>query len=207
MPRVLDVIGAAVLAVLALPVMLVVAVVIWGSDGRPILFVHDRVGRKEQPFQLVKFRTMTEPTHSAGQLSPDDERVTRVGRTLRTLSLDELPELWNVLVGDMALVGPRPLPTRYLARYHESERRRHEVRPGLTGWAQVNGRNALGWDDRFALDVWYVDHRSFVLDLRILVRTVGVVLGGRGIGGNGVMTMTELRPHLTEDLGSISKAP
>lgn len=198
MPRVLDVIGAAVLAVVALPVLVVVAIVLWIKQGRPILFVHERAGRHGQPFRLVKFRTMTEATDANGQVRPDAERVTTVGRVLRRLSLDELPELWNVLVGDMALVGPRPLPIRYLPRYRETELRRHHVRPGLTGWAQINGRNALEWDDRLALDVWYVDHRSFTLDMRILARTVGVVVGGSGVGGNGVVTMSELRPETSE---------
>ena len=171
-----------------------IAVVLRVSQGRPVLFFQDRVGKDERSFSLVKFRTMSDARGPDGELLPDDDRITGVGRVLRRLSLDELPELWNVLVGDMALVGPRPLPTRYLSRYRPSERRRHEVRPGLTGWAQIHGRNELGWDDRLAMDVWYVDHRSPGLDAQILVRTVGLVLKGTGVGGQGTMTMPELRP-------------
>jgi lipopolysaccharide/colanic/teichoic acid biosynthesis glycosyltransferase len=144
---------------------------------------------------LIKFRTMTDARGPDGALLPDEERLTPLGRWLRSTSLDELPELWNVLRGDMSLVGPRPLPVTYLERYTPTEARRHEVRPGLTGWAQVNGRNGVNWDERLAMDVWYVDNRSPLLDLRILLRTVAVVLRRKGISGEGTATMRELRPR------------
>jgi sugar transferase EpsL len=176
-----------------------IAVLVRLTQGPPVLFFQDRVGKGERTFSLVKFRTMSDARGSEGELLPDDARITPIGRVLRRLSLDELPELWNVLIGDMSLVGPRPLPTRYLSRYSPSERRRHEVRPGLTGWAQIHGRNELGWDDRLEMDVWYVDHRSPALDAKILMRTVGLVLRGTGVGGQGTMTMPELRPP-TADL-------
>lgn len=192
--RLIDTVVAALGLALGSVPLFVVAVVLRLTQGSPVLFFQDRIGKGERPFPLVKFRTMSDARGSDGELLPDDDRITSVGRLLRRLSLDELPELWNVLTGDMALVGPRPLPTRYLPRYTPLERRRHEVRPGLTGWAQIHGRNELGWDDRLAMDVWYVDHRSPTLDARILLRTVSLVLRGTGVGGQGTMTMPELRP-------------
>ena len=155
--------------------------------GRPIFFVQERPGRDERPFHLIKFRTMRE-----GQ-GTDVERMTGLGRFLRRMSLDELPELINVLKGDMSLVGPRPLLMRYLPRYTPEERRRHTVRPGLTGWAQVNGRNAISWEQKFAYDLWYVDHWSLWLDFRILVRTAWLVLTGQGLNASEEQTMPELR--------------
>jgi sugar transferase EpsL len=175
-------------------VLAAIAIVLRLSQGPPVLFFQERVGKDDCSFSLVKFRTMSDARGPDGEFLPDDERITTVGRVLRRLSLDELPELWNVLVGDMSLVGPRPLPTRYLSRYSPSERRRHTVRPGLTGWAQIHGRNQLGWDDRLAMDVWYVDHRTPALDVRILLKTVGLVLRGTGVSGHGTMTMPEFRP-------------
>jgi lipopolysaccharide/colanic/teichoic acid biosynthesis glycosyltransferase len=139
---------------------------------------------------------MTDAVDAGGALRPDAERLTSLGRWLRSTSIDELPQLWNVLRGEMSLVGPRPLPTAYLARYRPDERRRHDLRPGITGWAQINGRNLLSWDERLALDVWYVDHRNLALDARILIRTLGEVLGRRGISAPGAATMGELRPEL-----------
>jgi len=139
---------------------------------------------------MVKFRTMTDARNAQGELLPDAERLTTVGRALRASSLDELPELWNVLCGDMSLVGPRPLLPEYLPLYNQHQARRHEVRPGITGWAQVNGRNALSWEDRFDLDVWYVDHRSFALDLRILALTLRKVLLREGISAPGEATVS-----------------
>ena len=153
--------------------------------GRPVFFRQPRPGLHGRPFALVKFRTMRAGTGS------DAERLTRFGRFLRTTSLDELPELWNVLRGDMSLVGPRPLLMQYLERYTPEQARRHEMKPGITGWAQVNGRNALTWDERFALDVWYVDHWSLALDLRILARTLGAILRRKGITAPGSATMPE----------------
>jgi sugar transferase EpsL len=168
------------LALLGLP-MLVIALIVRLCLGSPVLFVQERPGRQGVPFRLVKFRTMREAYDAAGRPLPNEQRLTRLGRLLRRTSLDELPELWNVLRGDMSLVGPRPLLMRYLPLYTPRQARRHEVRPGLTGWAQINGRNCIGWEEKFELDVWYVDHRSFRLDLRILAVTVIKVLKREGI--------------------------
>ena len=185
--RLLDIGGAAAGLLLAAVPMVVVAAIVLVTMGRPVLFRQARPGRGGRPFTLVKFRTMR------GGDGPDEQRVTRVGRFLRRTSLDELPELWNVLRGDMSLVGPRPLLVEYLERYTPREARRHEVRPGLTGLAQVAGRNATTWEERLELDVQYVETRSLGLDLRILARTVLVVLRGEGISADGHATMPELR--------------
>jgi lipopolysaccharide/colanic/teichoic acid biosynthesis glycosyltransferase len=166
---------------LTVPLAGLVAALVRVLLGGPVLFAQDRPGLDGRIFRLVKFRTMTEARDWAGKLLPDEERLTRFGRFLRSTSLDELPELWNVLKGEMSLVGPRPLLVEYLPLYSDEQKRRHDVRPGLTGWAQVNGRNALSWDEKFALDVWYVDNRSFLLDLRILWMTLGRVLRREGI--------------------------
>jgi lipopolysaccharide/colanic/teichoic acid biosynthesis glycosyltransferase len=183
----LDRLGAALGLVSSLPLLVLVAAAVLVTLGRPILLRQRRLGRGGRPFELVKFRTMREGPGS------DRERLGRFGRFLRSTSLDELPELWNVLRGEMSLVGPRPLLPQYLDRYTLEQARRHEVKPGLTGWAQINGRNALSWDERFALDVWYVDHRSLVLDLRILARTLPAVVLRRGISAPGSSTMPEFR--------------
>jgi lipopolysaccharide/colanic/teichoic acid biosynthesis glycosyltransferase len=189
--RALD-IGVAVVALVVLaPVLLIVAGLVAMRMGRPVLFLQERPGAHGRPFHLVKFRPMTDARHADGRLRPDAERLTRVGRFLRTTSLDELPELLNVLRGDMSLVGPRPLLTRYLERYSPQQARRHEVKPGLTGWAQVNGRNTVDWQSRFRLDVWYVDNLSLWLDVRILARTFHSVIRGHGINEPGRATMTE----------------
>jgi lipopolysaccharide/colanic/teichoic acid biosynthesis glycosyltransferase len=161
--------------------------------GKPVIYRSTRPGLHGRLFTLYKFRTMTDEVDDDGELLPDGLRLTRFGTILRSLSLDELPELVNVIQGDMSLVGPRPLLPEYLARYSAEEARRHEVRPGITGLAQVSGRNALDWEERLRLDVWYVDHRSFVLDLRILVRTIASVLARAGISAEGHATMPELR--------------
>lgn len=174
--RLLDVGGAAAGLVALAPLLGAVAAAIWIREGRPVLFRHVRPGRGGQPFELLKFRTMRPLRPGEPPYRSDADRVTRLGRLLRETSLDELPELWNVLVGEMSLVGPRPLLTEYLPLYTPEQRRRHDVRPGITGWAQVNGRHALRFQERLALDVWYVDHWSPLLDLRILVRTVVQVL-------------------------------
>jgi sugar transferase EpsL len=192
--RALDVVLAGAGLVLLSPVLAVVAILVRFRLGSPVTFRQERAGLGGRPFILCKFRTMTDARDATGALLPDAERLPPFGTALRALSLDELPELWNVLRGDMSLVGPRPLPTAYLPRYTAEERRRHEVRPGLTGWAQINGRNALAWDDRLAMDVWYVDHRSLWLDLRILARTVQKVVSRSGIAAEGEATMGELRP-------------
>ena len=184
--------GAALLVVCA-PILAVLAALVRRRLGGPVLFTQERLGQGEMPFRLRKFRTMTDDRDAAtGALRPDDERLTPFGRRLRATSLDELPELWNVVAGDMAFVGPRPLPVAYRDRFTSEEHRRHEVRPGITGWAQVHGRNRVDWDERLALDVWYVDHRSLRLDLRILGRTVGAVLRRDGIAGSGTATMADL---------------
>ena len=193
---VLDVAVLPVAVVAALPVAAVVAVAVRLRLGRPVLFHQQRAGLGGVPFTVHKFRTMTDAVGADGRPLPDEQRLNRFGRFLRSTSLDELPELWNVLRGEMALVGPRPLPVHYLPRYTAVEGRRHEVRPGITGWAQVNGRNSTTWEERLALDVWYVDHRSLRLDLRILARTVGAVLARRGVSAEGHATMEELRPEL-----------
>jgi sugar transferase EpsL len=182
------VVGMVVLA----PVVAVIDVLIRRRLGSPVYFFQRRIGRHGREFNIVKFRTMSDERDASGDLLPDADRLTSFGRALRATSLDELPELWNVVKGDMSLVGPRPLPTKYLPRYATEELRRHEVRPGITGWAQVNGRNELDWDDRLAADVWYVDHRGFMTDLIVLARTVKVVFAREGISGEGVETMGEL---------------
>jgi sugar transferase EpsL len=189
MNRTADVTLAIAAGVLSLPLVVVLAVLVRWRLGAPVLFRQDRPGLDGTPFTLYKFRTMREANHAAGCPLPDSSRLTRLGRFLRSTSLDELPELWNVIRGDMSLVGPRPLLTEYLPIYDERQRRRHEVRPGLTGWAQVNGRNAVSWDERLEMDVWYVDNRSWRLDARILVMTVGAVLRRQGISAPGEATM------------------
>ena len=187
--RTLDVVVAAVGLVLLAPVFAVVAAAVRVRLGSPVLFVQERPGRGGVPFRLLKFRTMTDRRGPDGALLPDAERLTRLGRTLRRASLDELPELVNVLRGDMSLVGPRPLLTSYLDRYTPEQARRHEVLPGITGWAQVNGRNDTTWEERFAHDRYYVEHRSFALDLRILGRTFSQVFRGAGVTQAGEATM------------------
>lgn len=176
------------LLALALPLLLLWALV-RRKLGSPVLFRQVRPGLHGRPFMMVKFRTMTDERGANGELLPDAQRLTAFGRFLRASSLDELPELWNVLRGEMSLVGPRPLLMEYLPLYSPEQARRHEVRPGITGWAQVNGRNALSWDERFKLDVWYVDHRSLWLDLRILWLTVRKVIVREGISAQGEATM------------------
>ena len=180
-------IGLVVLA----PVFSGIATLVWVTMGRPILFRRLRPGLRGKSFTIFKFRTMKNP--SPAEMSPDQDgkRLTTLGKILRATSLDELPELWNVLRGEMSLVGPRPLLMDYLARYTNQQARRMEVRPGITGWAQVNGRNALSWDEKFKLDVWYVDHQSFWLDCKILWMTIIQVLARKGISAEGCATMPE----------------
>jgi len=189
--RLVDVVGAGVALVAAAPVLATVGVAVRASMGSPVLFRQQRPGLHGRPFTIYKFRTMRDATGPDGRPRPDAERLTAVGRFLRATSLDELPELWNVLRGQMSLVGPRPLLVQYLPRYSAEQARRHDVKPGLTGWAQVNGRNAPSWDEKLAKDVWYVDHWSNLLDLRILVRTVAAVLDRRGIRHGAEATMPE----------------
>ncbi|MGB1557618.1 MAG: sugar transferase [Oceanococcaceae bacterium] len=189
MKRLLDILAASSGLLLLSPVLLLLAVCVRSRIGRPVLFRQRRPGLGGRAFEMVKFRTMTEARDDQGELLPDAERLPAFGRFLRSTSLDELPELWNVLRGDMSLVGPRPLLMEYLPLYSAEQARRHEVRPGITGWAQVNGRNALSWEEKFELDVWYVDHRSLWLDLRILWLTLSKVLRREGISAAGEVTM------------------
>jgi len=189
--RLLDVIVSGTALVAAAPILVGAGAAIRTSMGAPVLFRQERPGLHGKPFVLVKFRTMTDGRDSAGRPLPDAARLTSVGRFLRASSIDELPQLWNVLRGDMSLVGPRPLLMRYLTRYSPEQARRHEVLPGITGWAQIHGRNEVSWERKFALDVWYVDHWSLALDAKILALTVGRVLQRRGISGGGEATMAE----------------
>jgi lipopolysaccharide/colanic/teichoic acid biosynthesis glycosyltransferase len=189
--RAFDLMAALLLLSLILPVLLIVALAIWIGLGSPILFRQSRPGRHGKMFPVYKFRTMMDLRHDNGSHLPDAQRLVGVGKWVRSFSLDELPQLLNVLKGDMSLVGPRPLLIEYLDRYTPEQARRHEVRPGITGWAQVNGRNALSWEKKFALDVWYVDHRTFWLDLRILWMTVARVIRRDGISAAGEATMSE----------------
>lgn len=189
MKRGIDLLLVVLAAPVWVPVGAVVALLVRLRLGSPVLFVQRRPGRHGRLFMLVKFRTMTDARGPDGQPLPDAERLTTFGRWVRATSLDELPELWNVLTGDMSLVGPRPLREEYLPLYSPEQARRHEVRPGITGWAQVNGRNAISWEEKFALDTWYVDRRSLWLDLRILGRTLGQVVRRAGISHDSHDTM------------------
>ncbi|REJ13331.1 MAG: sugar transferase [Paenibacillaceae bacterium] len=189
MKRGFDLAAAAVLLIVLSPVMAVAALLVRIKLGRPVLFRQVRPGLHEKPFVLYKFRTMADLRDESGNLLPDAERLTPFGRKLRTLSLDELPQLFNVLKGDLSLVGPRPLLMEYLPLYTDEQRQRHLVRPGITGWAQVNGRNAVSWEERFAMDVWYVHNRSMLLDLKILLLTFLRLLKPVGIHQPGRATM------------------
>jgi len=187
--RALDVVVALAGLVLVSPVLVATAAGVALSMGRPVLFRQERPGRSGRLFSIVKFRTMSDARGGDGALLPDVQRLGRFGRFLRAASLDELPELWNVLTGDMSLVGPRPLLVEYLPLYSDRQARRHDVRPGITGWAQVNGRNALTWEKKFEMDVWYVENLSFGLDLRILWKTLVAVVRRDGISAAGEATM------------------
>lgn len=189
--RTVDVLGSAAGLLLLSPFLLGSAIAVAISMGRPLLFRQKRPGLDGLPFDMIKFRTMADHRDEAGRLLGDERRITRVGALLRATSLDELPELWNVLKGEMSLVGPRPLLMRYLDRYTPDQMRRHEVKPGVTGWAQVNGRNAISWEEKFALDIWYVDNRSFLLDFRIIGLTILRVVRREGINAGDVGTMPE----------------
>ncbi|WP_144775930.1 sugar transferase [Marinobacter maritimus] len=191
MKRLFDFISALFGLMVLLPVIVVVAIMIHCKLGSPVFFRQIRPGKDGKPFRMVKFRTMRDAVDAQGNTLPDSERMTPFGQFLRSSSLDELPGLWNVLKGEMSLVGPRPLLMEYLPLYSKEQYRRHDVRPGVTGWAQVNGRNAISWEDKFKLDVWYVDHCSFWLDLKILFLTVKKVLVRDGINGKGEVTMSK----------------
>jgi sugar transferase EpsL len=187
--RAFDILVSASLLILLAPVMAILAILVAVQMGRPILFRQERPGMHGSPFTMIKFRTMRNSVDANSMALSDAERLTRFGRFLRATSLDELPELFNVLKGNMSLVGPRPLLMEYLPLYSPEQARRHEVRPGITGWAQVNGRNALSWEQKFKYDIDYVDNRSLALDVKILIRTLIVIVTARGINGNGTMTM------------------
>ena len=189
--RLLDIIISLAALVLLSPVLIVVAVLVRAKLGSPVIFHQERPGYHEKIFKLCKFRSMTDARGADGELLPDEVRLTRFGRTLRATSLDELPELWNILKGDMSLIGPRPLLVQYLPRYNAFQKHRHDVRPGLTGWAQVNGRNAIDWDTKFRYDVEYVNRISFLFDVKILLMTFGKVFGRSGISSGTHATMEE----------------
>lgn len=189
--RVFDFLVALLMLLLLSPLITLIALLVAIKLGRPVLFTQIRPGKEGRPFRMVKFRSMKGGVGADGKLLPDAERMTPFGRVLRSSSLDELPELWNVLKGEMSLVGPRPLLMEYLPLYSPEQARRHEVCPGITGWAQINGRNSLSWEERFRLDVWYVDNRSFALDLRILIMTISRVLKRSGISEPGQETMSK----------------
>ncbi len=191
MKRLQDIVLASFGLILLAPIIAFVAVCIRRKLGSPVIFSQVRPGLHGKPFKMVKFRTMLNAFDADGNPLPDSQRMTRFGSFLRSTSLDELPELWNVLKGDMSLVGPRPLLMEYLPLYSQEQYRRHEVRPGVTGWAQVNGRNALSWEEKFKLDVWYVDNRSFWLDCKIIFLTVKKVMMRDGISADGEATMTK----------------
>ena len=189
--RLLDLVLSAVALLLLSPVILVVAILVRCNLGAPVIFCQERPGKDEEIFKLYKFRSMTDACDAYGELLPDELRLTRFGRFLRSTSLDELPELWNIFKGDMSIVGPRPLLVKYLPLYNEEQRHRHDVTPGLTGWAQVHGRNLCSWEEKFDYDIWYVDHVSFMLDLQIIFLTVKAVLKREGISSEDSATMEE----------------
>lgn len=186
-----DRVSAATLLVLAAPAMVGIAIAVRAGVGSPIIFSQERPGRGGLPFHIYKFRTMREAYGPDGKPLPDEERITPTGRLLRAWSIDELPQLWNVVRGELSLVGPRPLRMHYLPRYTREQSRRHEVLPGITGWAQVNGRNAISWEEKFTLDVWYVNNWSLLLDLKILATTLLMVMRRSGVSKEGHATMPE----------------
>ena len=191
--RGLDIVLSGAALVALSPVLLVTAGLVRVKLGSPVVFCQERPGKNEKIFKLYKFRSMTDAKDENGDLLPDEVRLTRFGRLLRSTSLDELPELWNIFKGDMSIVGPRPLLVKYLPLYNERQKHRHDVTPGLTGWAQVNGRNAISWEEKFELDVWYVENISFALDVKIIFLTVMKVFRREGISAEGEATMGEFR--------------
>ena len=189
--RIIDIIGALVGLIVSSPIMLIVSLIIYLTMGRPVFFKQLRPGLNGKPFVIYKFRTMLDLKDKDGNLLPDEKRITAIGKFLRSTTLDELPEFWNVLKGDMSLVGPRPLLVEYLPRYTPEQARRHNVKPGMTGWAQVNGRNAITWEEKFKLDVWYVDNWNIPLDLKIIFLTILKVFKREGVSAEGYATMPE----------------
>ena len=198
MKRTFDIIVSIALMIILSPVMLLVACAIFIIFGRPILFKQERPGQCGKPFVIYKFRTMMNEKNKNGELLPDSERLSKFGEIIRRFSLDEMPQLFNVIKGNLSLVGPRPLLMEYLDLYSTEQARRHNVRPGITGWAQVNGRNALTWDKRFKLDVWYVDNQSFILDMKILCLTLLRVIQGDGVNQAGHVTMERFKGNIGE---------
>ncbi len=188
-----DRILALILIIILSPIMIIVAILIYLWDGRPVIFTQKRPGFREKIFKIYKFRTMTNERDKDGNLLPDAERLKGIGKIIRSLSLDELPQLFNVLKGDMSFIGPRPLLIEYLPLYNERQKKRHNVKPGITGWAQVNGRNAISWEQKFEYDVWYVENLSFLLDMKILWMTVLKVLKRSGISQDGHATMEKFK--------------
>lgn len=197
--RLFDLIIGLLLFIILLPQIIFIALLIYFKMGRPVYFRQQRPGLGGKPFYLYKFRTMTDETDNEGKLLADNERLTELGRWLRRYSLDELPQLVNVIKGELSFVGPRPLLMEYLPRYNSEQARRHEVKPGITGWAQVNGRNAISWEEKFELDVWYVDNWSFWLDLKILAMTPAKVIRSEGVIQDGSVTMPEFMGIQAED--------
>lgn len=206
MKRFIDIIFASIGLVLLSPLLVFIAIAIRINLGKPILFKQVRPGLKGKPFEMYKFRTMTNERDEHGNLLPDESRLTKLGKFLRSTSIDELPELFNVLKGDMSLVGPRPLLMKYLDRYTDEQARRHEVKPGITGLAQINGRNALSWEEKFELDVWYVDNWSLWLDFKILFLTIGKVFKREGISAEGEATMPEFMGYREIEAGLMEVA-
>jgi lipopolysaccharide/colanic/teichoic acid biosynthesis glycosyltransferase len=199
MKRALDFFGSFFGLFLLLPFTIFISSIVWKKHGSPILFSQSRPGLYGKPFKMIKFRTMTDETDKNGLLLPDNKRLTSFGKWLRATSLDELPELWNVLKGEMSFVGPRPLLMEYLPLYSKEQMKRHNVKPGITGWAQINGRNAISWEEKFKLDVWYVENQSFWLDIKILMLTVKKVFKREGISAEGEATMPKFTGSLTRN--------
>ena len=197
--RLFDIVASASGLIFLSPVFLILIYLIRKNLGEPVFFTQERPGKDGKPFKMIKFRSMRDAVDKDGNPLPDSERLTPFGKKLRATSLDELPELWNVLKGEMSLVGPRPLLMSYLPLYNEFQNRRHEMRPGVTGWAQVNGRNALSWDEKFAHDIWYIDHYSFWLDMKILFLTVKKVFIKEGISAEGEATMPYFAGNDTDE--------
>ncbi|MFB9274556.1 sugar transferase [Cohnella cellulosilytica] len=193
MKRLIDFAGAIILSIIVFPVIVVVSVLITITIGKPIFFQQQRPGLKGRPFTIFKFRTMSGKRDELGLLLSDEQRMTSLGRILRKYSIDEIPQLWNVLKGELSFVGPRPLLMDYLDRYTPEQARRHEVRPGITGWAQVNGRNAISWEEKFKLDIWYVDNHSIWLDFKIIWLTLKKVVRSEGISQENHVSMEEFR--------------
>ncbi|PHZ84194.1 sugar transferase [Paremcibacter congregatus] len=193
--RLLDIMGSFSLLVILSPLLLAAMALVRLKLGSPIFFTQERLGLNGQSFRIWKFRSMTNCVDEAGEFLPDEYRLTRFGKLLRDWSVDELPQLWNVLIGDMSLIGPRPFIAEYGSRYTTEQMRRHEVRPGISGWAQVMGRNSIGWNQKFILDVWYVDHCSLMTDIKILLRTIPIVLGRAGVTAENHATMPKWVEH------------